>query len=219
MEIKICGITREDDALAAAAAGADYVGLVFHPASPRFVTMARARRLVEVLPAGARAVGVFVNMAPDAVRSAAVQCGLHAVQVHGDEPPDGFDRMPCQVWRAFRLGKGLCVPDPARWPASRYVADSLVRGEYGGTGVAADWIEAARLAGRFPVMLGGGLTPANVADAIRAVRPIGVDVSSGVEVRPGLKDHAKILAFVAAARMAGEGSGEDGGAGIAKGRH
>ena len=104
------------------------------------------------------------------------------------------------VWRAVRIGGGVCAPDPVAWPAARYVADAFVHGEYGGTGKAADWTEAARLAKRFPLMLGGGLTPANVTDAVRAVHPIGVDVSSGVESRPGIKDHERIRRFIAAAR-------------------
>jgi phosphoribosylanthranilate isomerase len=200
IEVKICGLTRGEDVVAAAEAGADYIGLNFHPPSPRFVTPARARELVAALPAGVAPVGVFVNMAPAAVREIAAVCGLRAVQIHGDEPPDGFEDVGVPVWRAIRVGRGVSVPDPAGWPAARYVADAFVSGEYGGTGVAADWPEAARLARLHPLMLGGGLTPGNVASAVRSVRPLGVDVASGVEARPGIKDHDKIRRFIACAR-------------------
>jgi len=200
IEVKICGITRGEDAAAAAEAGADYIGLNFHPPSPRFVTVAQARALVAALPAGVKAVGVFVNRPAAAVREIAAECGLQAVQIHGDEPPDGFEDVGVPVWRAVRVGRGVLVPDPADWPAARYVADAFVRGEYGGTGVTADWQGAARLARLCPLMLGGGLTPENVADAVRAVRPLGVDVASGVESGPGIKDRDKIMRFVASAR-------------------
>jgi phosphoribosylanthranilate isomerase len=127
---------------------------------------------------------------------------LYAVQIHGDETAGEFRGAGLTVWRAVRLGGGTYRPDPASWPAERYVVDAAVPGQYGGTGRPADWQAASALARRFPVMLAGGLTPRNVADAVRAVRPVGVDVASGVEIEPGRKDRRKVAAFIGAARQA-----------------
>jgi len=200
IEIKICGLTNSDDATAAAGAGADYLGFVFYPASPRAVTADDVVRILREVAAPVRAVGVFVNESPEAVRRIAEQCSLHAVQIHGDETADLFADFPFRVWRALRVSSGECVPDPADWPACRYVVDALVPGLYGGTGVEASWKRAAEIAAVRPVMLAGGLTLENVGEAIRAVRPHGVDVSSGIEAVPGRKDMARLEAFMRRAR-------------------
>lgn len=202
LEIKICGLTRLDDALAALAEGADYLGFVLYPRSPRAVSADALAALRAALPGAARVVGVFVNEAPGTVARVAVQCGLAAVQIHGDEPLQGFDRLPLPVWRAVRGGDRGFEPEPGQWPAARYVVDAAAPGDYGGTGRLADWVAAAELAKRRPVMLAGGLTPANVEAALAAVRPQGVDVSSGIEAFPGVKDRGRLREFIRKARAA-----------------
>ncbi len=200
MEVKICGLTNVEDAQVAVAAGADYLGFILYKESPRAVTPQQITHILSALGNGIRAVGVFVNEVPSQVEAIAKDCGLYAVQIHGDEDAGGFVDFSIPVWRALWVRDGGAHPDPIVWPASRYVIDAAVPGQYGGTGVAADWNEAADIAKECPVMLAGGLHPANVAEAIRSVRPMGVDVSSGVECDPGRKDHDAIRTFVAAAK-------------------
>ncbi len=201
-DIKICGITNADDARLALSAGADYIGFVLYPPSPRGVSVADMKRILGELDVPARAVGVFVNASRRVVLDTARNCGLAAVQIHGDEPAAEFTDMPVTTWRAVKVGTDGVVPGPAEWAADRYVVDAAVPGMYGGTGVAADWDRAAEMAARCPVMLAGGLTPANVAQAVERVRPRGVDVASGVEREPGRKDPDAVRAFIAAARKA-----------------
>ncbi len=202
IEIKICGLTSLADARVALAAGADYLGFVLYERSPRAVPVDALASIVNELGVGVRAVGVFVNASPPFVRETALRCGLAAVQIHGDESPDAFCAMPVPVWRSLSVGAYGCKPEPAAWPAARYIADAAAPGLYGGSGTLADWELAAVLATRVPLMLAGGLTAANVAAAIRQVRPLGVDVSSGVESAPGRKSHEAVRAFIAAARQA-----------------
>ena len=203
LAIKICGLTGVGDASAALAAGADFLGFVLYPKSPRFVTAARLRHIVAALPASARVVGVFVNTPAADVARTARACRLAAVQVHGDEAAADFSRYPVPVWRAVHLSGTRFEPDPAAWAAARYVIDAAAApGQYGGTGTRADWSRAAAFAGQWPSMLAGGLTPENVAEAIRQVRPLGVDVTSGVEARPGRKDPEQVRRFITAARAA-----------------
>jgi len=199
-EVKICGMTRAGDVAAALEAGADYVGLVFYPKSPRAVTPEAARRILDEQTAPCRAVGVFVNESPAEVERIVRACGLYAAQLHGDEAPEAFADFPLRLWRAVWPGSGTRRIDPDAWRAERYVVDAAVPGLYGGSGVEADWAAAAALAAGRPVMLAGGLTPDNVAAAVAAVRPRGVDVSGGVEAAPGRKDHAAVRAFIAQAK-------------------
>ncbi len=200
VEVKICGLTNLDDAKYALDAGADYLGFVFYGKSARGVTPLKTVQIMDALGGDVRLVGVFVNQAGAEVDKIARDCGLYAVQIHGDEEPDEFRGMPVPVWRAVRIESGGVKPDPAAWAAERYVVDAAVPGEYGGTGVAADWKEAGLLAGLYPLMLAGGLTPENVANAVSIVKPCGVDVASGVESRPGRKDHDKVKAFIDAVK-------------------
>jgi len=202
IEIKICGLTNLADAEVALAAGADYLGFVLYERSPRAVSVETLASIVHRLGQGVRAVGVFVNASPEFVRDTALLGGLAAVQIHGDEPPEAFAAMPVPVWRSLSVSGQGCKPEPAAWPAARYIADAAAPGLYGGTGTLADWDQAAALATQVPLMLAGGLTAANVAEAIRAVRPLGVDVSSGVEAEPGRKSHEAVRAFITAARQA-----------------
>jgi phosphoribosylanthranilate isomerase len=200
IEIKICGLTNVDDARVARDAGADYLGFVLYPKSPRGIAAVTLRAILDALDCPGRAVAVCVNLPRAEVECIARDAGLCAVQIHGDEPAGEFANFPVPVWRAVRVGQAGATPDPAAWPAARYVVDAAAPGLYGGTGTPADWTEAARFAARRPTMLAGGLTPENVAEAIRRVRPLGVDVSSGVESAPGRKDWDRVRAFVERAR-------------------
>jgi phosphoribosylanthranilate isomerase len=200
VEVKICGLANRDDAQHALDCGADYLGFVLYPKSPRGITPKQLRRILDGLRGTARAVGVFVNEPPAAVRATARECGLFAVQIHGDETPDGFEDLGVTLWRAVRRDARGWSPPPACWHAERYVVDASVPGKYGGTGVAGDWRKAKELAEKCRVMLAGGLTPENVAEAIRAIRPAGVDVASGVEASPGKKDPEKVRRFIEAAK-------------------
>lgn len=203
VEIKICGLTDAADACLAANLGADYLGFVFFAGSPRAITVQGAQEIRRQLPPAARLVGVFVDAARDTVVRTAEACGLHAVQLHGGEDVRDFDAMPLPVWRAVHCRlDGSWQPDPDAWPAARYVVDSFHGGRHGGTGITADWPRARVLAGRYPCMLAGGLTPDNVAEAIRHTRPVGVDVASGIESAPGHKDQALMRRFIIAARAA-----------------
>lgn len=197
-EIKICGLTNLPDARMALDAGADYLGFVLCEQSPRRITPGALRRLLDRLPAGAKTIAVFVNARRELVEMLARDCRLHAVQLHGDERLADWSDMPVPVWRAARLRHGKPDPAPDQWPTARYVLDATVPGQYGGTGRTVDWAKAAKLARQAPLMLAGGLTPENVAEAIRIVAPLGVDTASGVEKAPGEKDRRKVAAFIKA---------------------
>lgn len=201
-EIKICGITRIEDARVAVDAGADYLGFVFYAGSKRAVSPALVQGILAVLPAGVRGVGVFVNESPTTVKQIVEECGLYAAQLHGDESPDDFVGRGFKIWRAVRWESGEWKPDLSDWTAERWLMDAAVPGVYGGTGQTADWDAAAKLAAVRPCLLAGGLTVETVAGAIRQVRPTGVDVSGGVESGPGRKDAGKIRSFIKAARAA-----------------
>ena len=201
MFVKICGITRVDDALHAAAHGADALGFVFWPKSPRFITPARAAEIVAELPPSLMTVGVFVNEPIDGVIDAVQRAGLTTVQLHGDEPPAYADAIAWPILRAMSLDEVALTA----WPAeTTFLLDAANAATRGGTGRTIDWDRAAETARRRKVILAGGLTPDNVAAAIRSVRPFGVDVSSGVEAAPGAKDLEKVAAFIANAKAAGE---------------
>ncbi len=223
MKIKICGITNIRDALAAIEAGADMLGFNFYPKSPRFITLPTCRSILNLL-GDLRGffvgVGVFVDSTPEAIRAVLEETGLPVAQLSGDEPADCLEALGAHGFKAMRLsrnGKGDQGADShssagliqqyssyrsGSMPA--VLVDSLVRGGYGGTGVAADWDQAAGLARQHPILLAGGLTANNVAEAISRVRPWGVDVASGVESEPGKKDTDKVRQFIYNARMAGE---------------
>ena len=212
--IKICGITNVDDALAAAQAGADAIGLNFYARSPRCIDHATARQIVATLPDEVVKVGVFVNAAAKGICHAVDDLELDLIQLHGDEPPEFLAELGGRpVMRALRLGPEGLPPVLDYIERCRALAampemvllDAHVAGEYGGTGKAADWPLAAKYVaqpGVPPLVLAGGLTPSNVAEAIRAVRPAAVDTASGVETSPRHKDPAAIVAFVRATQAA-----------------
>lgn len=201
--VKICGITRISDALAAARAGAHAIGLVFHAPSPRAVTPQQAAEIVRALPPFVTTVGLFVDAAPDAVRSVLSCVRLDLLQFHGDESPDYCRQFGIPYMKALRVRAGVDLLQYAtQYPdAKALLLDAFVEGQQGGTGTTFDWalIPAAL---PLPVVLSGGLTPDNVAEAIRCVRPCAVDVSSGVEAEKGIKDARKIAAFISGVRNA-----------------
>ncbi len=198
VRVKICGFTRADDVAAAARAGVDAVGFVLWPGSPRAVDVAAAAALGRhALPWTVR-VGVFVAASVDAVAAAVRDAGLGAVQLHGVADPAPYRALPVPVIWALPLKDDGAVPSAP--PGTTLMVDAYDPRRHGGTGRTVDWTRAAAIAGREPLILAGGLTPATVADAVRRVRPYGVDVSSGVEEGPGLKSAARMAAFVAAVR-------------------
>jgi phosphoribosylanthranilate isomerase len=202
--VKICGITNPADGLAAAAAGADALGFVFYDPSPRAVSIAAAAGIIRQLPPFLVKVGVFVNAPAEVVLSAIRECGLNLLQFHGDESPEYCLQFGVMSMKAFRLRDADSLSALAQYPTEAWLLDAYAPDQPGGTGEQCNWDLAreARKLGR-PVFLAGGLTADNVAAAIRQVRPYAVDVSSGVEAAPGKKDHAKVRAFVAAAKRAG----------------
>lgn len=193
MFVKICGITREEDAQAAVAAGASAIGFIFWPSSPRYVEPDVARKIVESLPPSVTAVGVFVNQPAEHVNEVAAFVGLGVVQLHGDEDPSFADAIARPVMKAVSRTDGSRNQE---WPATvLLLVDAHDPEKRGGTGTRADWPAAAQLARDRAVVLAGGLRPDNVRAAVAAVRPFGIDVSSGVEVSPGIKDHERIAAL------------------------
>jgi len=201
--IKICGITRPGDAVEAAAAGADAIGLVFHASSPRRIDVERAGSIVSELPPFVGAVALFVDPAPSAVREVLDNVRIDLLQFHGAEKPEFCRGFGVPYIKAVRMRAGVAVSAEAeRYDDARaLLLDSYDERVAGGSGRPFRWDALpANLA--LPVILAGGLDPANVAEAVHIVRPYGVDVSSGVESSPGIKDAAKIRAFVAAAHAA-----------------
>ncbi len=201
--VKICGITRNEDALACAHAGADAVGLVFYPPSPRYVEVARAAEIAGVLPPFVSTVGLFVNPTAEALRAVLGEMHLDLLQFHGDEPPEFCAGFGVPWLKAVRVKAGLDLVQYAfRYrQAKGLLLDAYVEGTPGGTGLSFDWsLIPAELP--LPVVLSGGLEPANVAQAVQRVKPWAVDVSSGVEARKGIKDATKIAAFMEGVRSA-----------------
>ncbi|MDD5205984.1 MAG: phosphoribosylanthranilate isomerase [Desulfobacterales bacterium] len=205
-DAKICGITNLDDALAACHFGADALGFIFFKDSPRYVSPEEAGDIIVKLPAGVAKVGVFVNEAPDVVKSIYKSCGLDMIQIHGNESAEYCRGFPSHLLiRALnpRASKSFLELD-GQTPHA-FLVDSGDPVKYGGTGNLSDWEFAKDLARRYPVILAGGLNPENVGRAIRTVSPAAVDVGSGVERKPGKKDYRKIKTFIEEVRTAGPG--------------
>jgi phosphoribosylanthranilate isomerase len=197
--VKICGITRLEDALAAAACGADAVGFNFWRGSARFCDPGVAAAIIVELPREVCRVGVFVDETPEAVNAIAQQVGLSAVQLHGGESAADCAACALPVIKTIAVSGPVEAADYADYDVAAFLVDSSTRTR-GGSGIAFDWGWARGCGLPAPVVLAGGLTPANVAAAIATVAPAAVDVASGVESSPGIKDHEAIAAFVAAAR-------------------
>jgi phosphoribosylanthranilate isomerase len=199
LKVKICGVTRLEDALAAVRLGADAIGFNFWPRSKRYLPPADARAIVRRLPTFVSAVGVFVDPTRDEVRKAADAAGIVLAQLHGDETPELCLEMPLPVLKAIRVGDARSLLQIASYEVRGFVLDTPSPG-YGGSGRVFDWSLVADVAREMPVVLAGGLTPENVAEAVRTVRPWAVDVASGVESAPGVKDEQKMRRFIEAAK-------------------
>ncbi len=197
VRVKVCGITRIEDMATCAYAGADAIGLVFYPSSSRYVAIDRAQTIVSNLPPFVTRVGLFVNPTVDVVETVLAALHLDLLQFHGDEPAEFCDRFGIPYLKAVRVQPGLdLVQYAARYRrAQGLLLDAFVAGAPGGTGQTFDWaLIPPELP--LPVVLSGGLTPDNVSKAIETVKPWAVDVSSGVEMAKGIKDAAKIAAFM-----------------------
>jgi phosphoribosylanthranilate isomerase len=196
-EIKICGITRLEDALCAAESGADAVGFIFHPASPRYITPERAKAIIARLPGRIATVGVFVNRKAEEVERTAETGGLDLIQLHGDESAAYCRRFPPE-----RIIKAVSprTPDDLRrledYQVRAFLVDARDPGRYGGTGKRADWALAAKLGEAHPLILAGGLDVGNIAKALAAVAPRAVDINSGCELAPGVKDHGRMRRII-----------------------
>lgn len=194
--VKICGLTRSEDAALAVALGADAIGVVFWDRSPRRVSPDQARALWHGLPPFVTRVGVFVDASPDEVRAIADHVGLDALQLHGDEDVEEYETIGTRLIKAVTLEDERALAGATNLPAGvTPLVDATDRERRGGTGRLANWPRAAALAAVRPAILAGGLTPENVGQAISDVRPWAVDVSSGVEDAPGVKSHDKLRAF------------------------
>ena len=203
MKIKICGITNREDAHAAVDAGADALGFIFVPASRRYLSRDAAASIIASLPPFVIPVGVFVNERRKLIMETIRRTGIRCLQLHGEETPEETADYPVPVIKGFRVGPEFMSGALSSHRTSAYLLDAYVEGKYGGTGKRFDWniAVAAKEYGR--VILSGGLTPDNVGEAVRFVQPYAVDVSSGVEAAPGIKDHAQVERLIRAARGAG----------------
>jgi phosphoribosylanthranilate isomerase len=202
--VKICGITRVEDALAATRAGAHAIGLVFYEPSPRYVTPAKATEIIRVLPPFVTVVGLFVDAGADDVRAALAAAQLQLIQFHGSETPAFCRQFARPYMKTARVREGVDLLQYAQnfHDARALLLDSYVEGLHGGSGAVFDWSLVPREL-PLPVVLSGGLTVENVGEAVRKVRPAAVDVSSGVESAKGIKDARKIAAFIKEVRSAG----------------
>ena len=202
-QVKICGVTNVADALAAAEAGADMIGLNLYEKSHRFLTLATAAEISRALPPLVQRVGVFVEPAEDLVLRAIRECGLNLLQFHGDETSEFCTQFGLMTLKAIRVRDEKSLEKLADYHTDAFLLDAYSSAGLGGTGEKFNW-ELAVAAQKFgkPIFLAGGLTPEHVADAMRQVRPFAVDVSSGVESAPGKKDTAKVRAFIQAVRNA-----------------
>jgi len=200
VKVKICGITNLDDALSAVKAGADALGFVFYEKSPRFINPVRAAEIILRLPPFIQTVGLFVNEDTEKINWTAEFCGLDIVQLHGNETPDDCLEVKRRVIKVFRIQNNISIDPLNKYQVSGYLLDAWSPDAYGGTGRTFNWelAEAAKQYG--PVILAGGLTLENVAEAIKVVKPYAVDVSSGVESSLGKKDAEKVRAFIRVAK-------------------
>ena len=201
VKVKICGITNYDDALAAAEFGADALGFVFYKKSPRHITPEKAAQIIYRLPPFVATVGVFVDEKKEEVEKVMGRIGLTAAQFHGNEPPEACE-IPRRTIKAIRI-KELTDLDPMRhYQVSAFLLDAYTPEALGGTGQVFNWSIAMDARAYGKIILAGGLTPENVATAVQMVKPYGVDVASGVELEPGIKDHEKLRLFIRNAKEA-----------------
>jgi phosphoribosylanthranilate isomerase len=197
VKLKICGITNLSDALAAADAGADYLGFIFYPPSPRFITAAAAKAIISQLPPHVKKVGVFVNTPAVEIIKLMNDLPLDIAQLHGDEKPEvGLAIGSERVWKAMALNSEADIKNAGEFTAAAILADAITPEQRGGSGKKCDWEQAALAATKVKLVLAGGITPDNAAAAIAAVKPFAIDVCSGIESKPGQKDHNKIIQLI-----------------------
>ena len=196
VKVKVCGMTSLKDALVAVEGGADAVGFIFYKKSPRSVTMKTVREIVLELPPFVDTVGVFVDETAEQINKIADYCNLDIIQLHGDESPTFCKKIRRKVIKAFRIKDMQSVKKLSSFQVSGFLLDTFSDNLHGGTGKVFDWNLALPAKKFGPVIMAGGLTPNNVQQAVRQIRPYGVDVCSGVESEPGIKDHKKVRAFL-----------------------
>jgi phosphoribosylanthranilate isomerase len=200
VKVKICGITNREDARISIEAGADALGFVFFQGSPRHVSPRQASEIIRTLPPFIQTVGLFVNEERATINAIADQCGLDIVQLHGEESPDFCSSIQRRVIKAFRVMDAASISTMAGYDVAACLLDAWSPAAHGGTGTTFNWEIAAQATTPHTIILAGGLTPFNVAEAIARVNPYAVDVSSGVESAPGKKDSDLVRAFVNAVR-------------------
>ncbi len=198
--VKICGNTQFKDAKLAVELGADALGFIFYRKSPRYVSVQKAREIIAQLPPFIETVGVFVNETAERINRTVERCGLDAVQLHGDESPVFCRKIQCKVIKAFRLKDAASLAQVSNYIVRGILVDAFSPDAYGGTGKTCDWNLVKRAKKFGPVILAGGLTPDNVEEGIRVVKPWAVDVCSGVEKSPGKKDSKKLRLFIQRAK-------------------
>ena len=194
--IKICGITEVDDAVKIAELGVNALGFIFYPKSERYISPDKAKEIIDCLPPFINTVGVFVNEKKECVFDVLNRCPIDILQFHGDETPEYCGQFNRRIIKAFRVNKDFSFDGFFKFPASAFLLDSLVTGEYGGTGVVFDWDVAVKAKKYGKIILSGGLNPENLSSAVAKVNPYGVDISSGVEIKPGKKDISKVKEIV-----------------------
>jgi phosphoribosylanthranilate isomerase len=203
-EIKICGITRLEDALCAVTCGADAVGFIFHKESPRYIIPEKAKAIIAQLPGGIAKVGVFVNRNRDEVEQTAETCGLDLIQLHGDESP-----AYCRFFKPERVIKAVSLRTAEElrtldvYEVRAFLVDARDAVRYGGTGKRADWELAIKIREAHPLILAGGLAEENIEAALAAVAPHAVDINSGCELAPGIKDHDRMRRIIGLIRTGG----------------
>jgi phosphoribosylanthranilate isomerase len=196
-EIKICGITNLKDARRVFECGADALGFIFHPESPRYLTPGAARKIIKGLPAEITKVGVFVNREYQVVKGMADYCGLDIIQLHGDETPEYCSSFPpFSLIKAVSKWKDTDLRPLSKYPVKAFLVDSRDQEHYGGTGIKSDWTLAKKIGEIKPLILAGGLNAENIREAIETVSPDAVDIASGVEISPGKKDHEKMRELI-----------------------
>jgi phosphoribosylanthranilate isomerase len=192
-QIKICGITNEEDALFAAGSGASALGFIFYPSSPRYIKPDAARKIIQKLPPNLVTVGVFVNESAEDVQKIFTDCGFDMIQLHGDESPEYCRQFPqARLIKAVELKNETDLQRAESYPVTAILVDSRHAGLYGGTGKIANWELAGRLKRKKPLILSGGITEINVAEALQTVAPAALDINSGVEIQPGKKDPVRL---------------------------
>lgn len=200
MKVKICGITNCDDALVAVRSGADALGFVFFKGSPRYIEPTAVREIIAYLPPFVTTVGVFVEEEEAQIQHVIETCGIDLVQFQGDESPERIRPFRGRAIKAIRVTDRTSLVAMKEYSVRAYLLDSYREGVHGGTGTSFDWDVASEAKRYGLIILAGGLTPENVREAVRHVRPYGVDVSSGVEERTGRKDHEKLRRFIQEAK-------------------